>query len=344
MNEQSVVIKLKKMFWIAIVLLVTVSGAAHAFGPLGHRYVGSIADQLLSSRAQAEVKKILGMTLQEASTWADCVKEVTGPPNFKYTTNPRYNASCIQFENPTAIAEMEDYVKRNWSNCTRGPGEDVCHKAFHYTDVAFQHDKYDRSYTGTSDHDIVSAITAAIAVLHGKQAPVPFSIKDQREALFLLAHLIGDLHQPLHVGAVYLDSNDQPFDPDAPGHKPDLATETRGGNSIELGGSNLHGYWDAVSRTLDPDNVKQQALDLAKAVPVTNGDPVSWPVVWATDTLIVAKEAFTGIAYSHPGTKAKWKVTFESRREYAAMERRVKAEQLVKAGARLAQVLNVDWR
>ena len=326
------------------VLLLGILPPAHAFGPLGHRYVGSIADQLLSSRAQAEVKKILGMSLQEASTRLDCVKEVSGPPNFKYTSNPRYNASCVQFENPTAIAEMEDYVKRNWSNCKRGPGEDVCHRGYHYSDVDFHHDHYDRSYTGTSDHDIVSAITAAIAVLHGKQAPVPFSIKDQREALFLLAHLIGDLHQPLHVGAVYLDSNDQPFDPDAPGHKPDLATETRGGNSIELGGSNLHGYWDAVSRTLDPDNVKQQALDLAKAVPVTNGDPVSWPVVWATDTLIVAKEAFTGIAYSHPGTKAKWKVTFESRREYAAMERRVKAEQLVKAGARLAQVLNVDWR
>ncbi|WP_409362753.1 S1/P1 nuclease [Bradyrhizobium sp. CIR18] len=31
-------------------------------------------------------------------------------------------------------------------------------------------------------------------------------MKDKKEALFVLSHLVGDLHQPLHVGAVYLDS------------------------------------------------------------------------------------------------------------------------------------------
>ena len=35
----------------------------------------------------------------------------------------------------------------------------------------------------------------------------------------LLAHFVGDIHQPLHVGALYLDSNDKPVNPNlgAPG-------------------------------------------------------------------------------------------------------------------------------
>jgi hypothetical protein len=50
---------------------------------------------------------------------------------------------------------------------------------------------------------------ATTQVLKGGAAPAPFSLKDQREALLLLTHYVGDLHQPLHVGAIYLDKNTQ---------------------------------------------------------------------------------------------------------------------------------------
>ncbi len=118
--------------------------------------------------------------------------------------------------------------------------------------MAIQHDHYSRRYAGTSSHDIVSAIDAALAVLQDKPAPVPFSIEDKKEALFLLAHLVGDLHQPLHVGAVYLDEDGNLVNPDA-GAGVDPATETFGGNLISSGSDNLHHEWDDIPEDLTAD-------------------------------------------------------------------------------------------
>ena len=76
------------------------------------------------------------------------------------------------------------------------PGDESCHKAYHYTDEAIQRSKYALGSAGTRDFDVVAAITAAIHVLKGEPAPPPFNIKDKREALLMLAHYVGDIHQP----------------------------------------------------------------------------------------------------------------------------------------------------
>src|SRR6185295_537569 len=98
--------------------------------------------------------------------------------------------------------EMVDFVKRNATNCQRKPAEEICHKQYHYTDIAIQHDSYDPAFQGARTDDITAAITAVVAVLQGGTAQAPFSIKNKREALLLLAHYVGDIHQPLHVGAI----------------------------------------------------------------------------------------------------------------------------------------------
>ena len=41
-----------------------------------------------------------------------------------------------------------------------------------------------------------------------------------------------------------------------------------------------------------------------------------------------------------PGTKGKWAAQFYDRKKYSGMKRQLQAEQLVKAGSRLAQLLN----
>ncbi|MCG3772844.1 MAG: hypothetical protein JW384_04067 [Nitrosomonadaceae bacterium] len=65
--------------WFAALITLTIgASASYAWGPKGHQYSGGIADQLLSAHARAEVKKNLGISLQAASTWADCVKDVDG--------------------------------------------------------------------------------------------------------------------------------------------------------------------------------------------------------------------------------------------------------------------------
>src|SRR5262249_14316276 len=199
----------------ALLALTLTSGRALAWGPEGHEFIGSIADQLLNRHAKQEVARILGIELRVASTWPDCARSVIrhADGSFEYVPNPRFEASCKLFETIPEKTRMVDYVSRNWSNCTYEDQPTNCHKAFHFADVAIQHDTYDRSDVGTSDHDVVSAINSAILVLQNKSPQPPFSIKDQKEALLLLAHFVGDLHQPLHLAAIYLNPPVNPLNP-----------------------------------------------------------------------------------------------------------------------------------
>ena len=86
-------------------------------------------------------------------------------------------------------------------------------KQYHY-DVSPDHHSYALGLVGISDHDIVAALGAAIEKLLTGKSVSPINFKDGREALLVLTHLVGDIHQPLHVGAVYLDAIGKRIDPD----------------------------------------------------------------------------------------------------------------------------------
>jgi len=334
-----------RLICCALLSLLVATGSAFAWGHEGHEVVGSAADQLLGAHAKQEVAQILGFELRVAGPWADCVRGVVREPDgtFKYAPDPHhpeYRIPCTSFETPAETARMEDYAGRNWTNCTYLPGRG-CHEAYHFDDVAIQHDHYDRTYAGTNDHDVVSVINAAIAVLKDKPAPAPFSIKDKKEALFLLAHFVGDTHQPLHVGAVYLDLTGTLVNPDSgPGLDP--KTETAGGNKISDGHTNFHSEWDAIpaefGRSADPAMVQ-----MAKAVPPTTGPIETWAAAWATDTVMVSHAAFSGVAFSGDVALGHWLIHFEDRQQYMTDEKKLKRQQLAKAGARLGQLLNAIW-
>jgi hypothetical protein len=323
------------------VLALTCSTVANAWGPLGHRYSGAIADEFLTARAKSKIKTILGMPLKSASTWADCVKDVQRVDGeFKYVAEQRYHAACAVFKTREGRAEMVDYVRRNWGSCRPDDKGRECHKEYHYTDVAIQHDRYDRKYIGTSDHDIVSAINASIAVLQGRPSPAPFDIKNKREALFLLAHLVGDIHQPLHVGAIYLDRSNDPIDPDQEPGAYDPETETRGGNSINFAASNLHADWDTVLRSLNPDSLDPAHVRAARQIQKPTGNVTVWAAKWASDTLVQARKAYAGITYKRSSGEAAWSASFHDRKSYIVMKRKIQIAQLQKAGANLAFLLN----
>jgi hypothetical protein len=331
---------------LLLLLALCLSGDAFGWGAQGHEVIGAIADELLLPNASLRVQSALGMPLRVASAWADCVKDVAHTDGgFVYQPDPRFHAACVAFETPEGISRMEDYVARNWDTCLPQPGDDPCHKQYHYTDVAVEHNDYELGFAGTSDHDVVAAINAAITVLLvGTPAPAPFSIKDEKEALLVLAHLVGDLHQPLHVGAVYIDGHNHPTNPDAAGHHLDPKTETRGGNSITDGSTNLHAEWDQVVGSLDPTHITMKMINDARAVPATPGDITTWAQIWASDTVMASHTAFKGISYTHAGTtKVHWTAHFNDRTAYLVTKRKVQAVQLTKAGAHLAQILNSVW-
>lgn len=324
----------KVLLAATLAFLVT---CADAWNSPGHQAVGYIADQLLVGTSTAkEIRKILGTNLKTAAVWADCAKGVSHSNKtgqFSYTVNSRY-AECAIFERNGGQALMIDYVSRNWDNCTAAAGAEVCHKQYHYTDVSVAQDAYAMGLPGTSDHDVVHAIKAAIIVLKGGEAPAPIDIASKKEALRLLAHFVGDIHQPLHVTAIYLDDDGNPVDPTL-----DNASQfsTRGGNSILDHSKKLHAEWDAVAAQLTPDRLTPADISSARQVPLSSGPVEEWSVMWATETLSAGKTAFANIVFTDK-TGSSWNVR-ELPPDYAASRMALQRQQELKAGARLAQIL-----
>ena len=327
---------------------------ASAWGYQGHEVVGSVADRLLKPNAKQQVRQILGFTLRTAGPWGDCVKSVVRHDDgtFHYEVDPdhlEFEVPCTSFSSKEERARIVDYAARNWFTCSYKPDgfERGCHNTFHFGDIAVQRNNFDRSFQGTNDHDVVAAISAAIAVLTDKPVPPPFSIKDKKEALFMLAHFMGDLHQPLHVGSVYLDANGNLVDPDV-AHQIDPATETIGGNAIQDQNVNLHHEWDDIPTDIGEAATRELLAD-ASALPASQGPIESWPAAWASDTILVSHDAFAGLnfrlAETHPGNPPsnKWTVLFEDHIAYLRWQDAIKRKQLAKGGARLAELLNAIW-
>jgi len=180
---------------------------ACAWGNDGHRAVGAIADQLLKgSHAERHVKALLlpGESLESIANWADCVKGTYCGPQ---------------------TPEMTGYVNANPK-----------HGEYHYTDVPFQLDHYAAGAVGTADDDVVQTLQQAIAVLQGRDTPLTNPhLFTQRQALMLVTHMTGDIHQPLHVGAAFVDRGGQfvvPRTQEEIGG--DAVFDSRGGNNFLL--------------------------------------------------------------------------------------------------------------
>ena len=351
---------------LAICLLWAASPVpAWAWGHAGHQLIGSLADEMLAGTPAAKkVAALLGPALKDLKTaapWPDCVRDVAFrlPDSFKYepAKPPFHSQACVPFEGDIERKRMEDYAKRNWHNCPDVDGHKhagACHRSYHFTDVAVQHNRYSRQFTGTSEHDIVGILQAAVTVLRsGKPAIGLPSLRDRKEALLLIAHLVGDLHQPLHVGAIYLRDDGTPADPDATPPPPGPVLETRGGNSLEIGTSDLHEAWDTIpsalklgSLTTGPGLKRRQALLAeARALPATTGAADSWPERWATDTVLASQAAFPGLRFTRKGAaKADhWAVQFQDATAYEKDREALQRRQLTQAAAHLAALLRSVW-
>jgi hypothetical protein len=329
--------------------------ASSAWGYQGHKVVGAIADRLLSDNAKLQVKRILGehIKLQQAGPWADCVKSVQlKDGNFSYVVDPDhydYEVPCKPFRDERDL--MVDYASHNWATCLYQPDPTKpplgCHNTFHFEDVAIQRNGFDRSFQGTNEHDLVAVIGVAIAVLSGKPSPSSFAFKiNEREALLLLTHFIGDLHQPLHVGSVYLDAGGKLVDPDV-AHVIDPANETTGGNALQDQNVNLHHEWDDIPTDIGEGSTRE-LLAAAKLVPKSQGQIEGWPAAWASESILVARNAFEGLTFKFnppqpPDTRNQWFVSFDDHTAYLWLMDQTKRKQLAKGGARLAEILNAIW-
>jgi hypothetical protein len=328
---------------VLLLAALCTASPAWSWARSGHETVGAIAEQLLAgSHVARRLRALLPAheTLATAALWADCVKAVDEKRPHQYRADARF-PECELFATLKGQREMSAYVRRNLSACEPQPNQESCHRQYHYVNLATQRERYESGFVGASDHDVVAALQACIAVLRGQRPPAPFDLT-QREALRLLAHLVGDVHQPLHVGSVYLASTGQLLDPDAVEGIPE--SFTAGSNRVRVGTRNLHSVWDGTPSSFDPPALLSTGTRAARDVPGTAGSVDSWPAQWARESVQVSDRAFEGIVFAQvagasqtPAWVASLPQGYEERRE--SLQR----EQLVRAGARLAQVLQAIW-
>ena len=301
---------MKKLACVIALSGAFLSADVLAWGNDGHRVVGAIADKLIKgSNAEKQVSALLlpGESLESVANWADCVK------------GPWCGAQTV---------EMLAYVGAN----PKG-------NEYHYTDVPFQKTHYHDNDVGTAPDDIVQTLKQAIAVLQGKTdaALNPHGFT-KRQALLLVTHMTGDIHQPLHVGAAFVGKDGTFVVPNKHTDIDNVAVfDSRGGNNFlmdddkmvamgahQVAGDNpkpregvpksltkpFHAYWDSTTvdyamrrlRTRTPEEFAQAVIDSTPAVVKNSGDPVTWPYQWANDALVEAKRAYAGVTLG-PGIR-----------------------------------------
>jgi hypothetical protein len=316
-----------KTIRLSLILLFLGAGApaVFAWGDEGHRTIGAMADHLIAGTAAAQhVHELLGdETLSAASVWADAVKG--------------------------RMDQTEEMLQFKAANPN--------HSVSHYTDIPFEEPMYRDDSIGAAKVDVVHAIPACILILQGKpEAQSVFKDVTPRVALRLLVHFIEDIHQPLHVGAGYLDKT-KFVDPNGYAGR---YGDDQGANRLLFGGTNkLHFYWDVTVVRADMNQAHVEtpaqfaAYLLAKPAPdwKTTGPLLDWDRAWANESLALSAKVHDVTVTDEDDSqkdfrtgqpRLQWHIQDLSP-EYVAWSDKTAEEQMSKAGYRLAATLEALW-
>jgi len=333
---------------IALILLAT-SNSAFAWGSDGHQTVGKIASRRIKPRTAQKIIEILkrGETLAAISTWADTVKERMG------TTDP----------DPDTNAFLQD-MAHNEKN-----------REWHFDDLPLNCRSYQTCTGFTADHDVVNMINVCIRTLQGR--PDPNHPLSKRNALRLLVHFVGDMHQPLHVGSGFVDENGPNgtilIERNPLTIKRKRLDHDRGGNQLIIDNNRkrLHSFWDfdlvtSLMLTTDKQTSDELGVFLQQTVrPKSSWSPRgrlnSWAAQWATDSLQHSREhTYRGVRISRkravpvtrdgqpvmengrPVTETVYDITRPA--NYETLNREVVRRQLAKGGFRLAKLLDAIFQ
>lgn len=337
---------MKKPLAIAISLLMFLASTAPAlaWGDDGHETIGKIASLRITQHTRQRLGSILksGDTLANMATWADDVKDRIGEHD--------PDADTDAFLQDTAHNERN----RDW----------------HFVDLPLNCASYQACTDYQLPNDIVHLINVCIRTLQGQSDP-QFPLT-QRNALRLLIHFIGDLHQPLHVGVGFIE-------PTGPttfriARDPVFVSQhhlvhDRGGNQLIIDNDrkNLHGYWDfelvtSLMTVTHRSDSEQLGSFLKQTVApqsnwTTQGPVSSWAEKWATDTLVLSRlQAYRSITIvrqrtvpvlrngqplvrdGQPVTTVVYDITRPA--NYLTVNRTNVRMQLAKGGFRLAKLLD----
>jgi hypothetical protein len=332
---------------IALIFFAPVS-PAFAWGSDGHQTVGKIASLRIKPRTSQKIAQILkpGETLASVSTWADTVKERMGESDPDADTN----------------AFLQD-MAHNEKN-----------REWHYDDLPLNCRSYQTCTGFTVENDVVNILNVCIRTLQGR--PHPNHPLSKRNALRLLVHLVGDMHQPLHVGAGFIDENGPNgtilIERDPRAIKRKNLQHDRGGNQLIIDNNRkrLHSFWDfdlVTSLMLNVDKQTSDELGLFLQQTVrpksnwsTRGRLDTWAAQWASDSLQQSRDnTYRGVRIIRKRTVAVTRdgqplmvngqpvteIVYDISRpaNYETLNREVVRQQLAKGGFRLARLLDAIY-
>jgi len=334
---------------LTAVIFLAPSVSALAWGDDGHQTVGKIASLRIKPRTAQKIAQILkpGETLANIASWADSVKERMG----KSDPDPDTNAFLQD------IAHNEK--NREW----------------HYDDLPLNCRNYQTCTGFTPDNDIVHMLNVCIRTLQGH--PDPNHPLSQRNALKLLVHFLGDIHQPLHIGCGFIDVNG-PNGTILIARDPELIRQKNlpsdnGANQLIIDNDKkkLHGFWDfdlvtslmqATNKT-SPEILGPFLKQTVRPKPSWNpSGPVStWGAQWATDSLLQSRNhTYKGLKITGQRTitvttrdgqpvvrngQVVTDIVYDITRpaNYEMLNRELVRQQLAKAGYRLAKLLDAIY-
>ena len=252
---------------ISVGIFMFLSFQTMAWGILGHRIVGEIADSYISKKTRKAITGILGNeSLAMSSNWADFIKSDT---SYKYLDTWHY-------VNIRSGVSKQDFLTK------------------------LEND------TATNGYTKINMLIDQLKKRQGTQAEKVMYLR-------LLIHLVGDMHQPMHVG------------------RPD----DRGGNRVRVlwfnDTYNLHQVWDEVLINFQ----KLSYTEFAKAINFTTkeqrkdwqAEPIS---LWIYNTYQYTEQIYGDVKTQED------KLSYEYNFKY----KEVLEQQLLKGGVHLAGILN----
>ena len=311
----------------SLFLLLALTTPLPAWGPLGHSSIAAIAEKHLSPSTQSHVAALLTQghdtDLPSIANWADDVRAAAagrGPLS----------------DDPEARAFNEKFPTN---------------ALWHFVDLPLGAEDYRKVAAFTSVNDVVHAIKRCVAVLERANSSADDFTKPQ--ALRLLVHFVGDIHQPLHCGTGFYDLSNlnHPIlitDPRLCTGKPN----DRGGNDLFFGtdpNQELHALWDQslVYAIRDSPDYRSLAdwLESTQSVNPATGDYHNWPEQWAIDSVQQAQKAYQDIEFGAATIDGqRLRITIQLPNGYIDKNQGMAAPQLAKAGFRLAELLNaIRW-
>jgi hypothetical protein len=227
---------------------------------------------------------------------------------------------------------------------------------WHYIDLPLGSVSLETVEKFGSKEDIVHAIGRCISVLESHDPPAGEITRIQ--ALRLLVHFVGDIHQPLHCGCGFYDLSD-------PNHLQIITdpaeaygkTDDRGGNDLFYDLDNnqeLHAFWDVIVVTGIADTPDYRLLVKyleqrykREEVPLTPASYQGWAARWALDSVRFAAEAYSGIRLVHLESgqdQRPIRIAILLPNGYGESSKRIAARQLFAAAVHLAQLFDaIQW-